>query len=383
MTGQHEHKDLHPNSLVTRDFAEQQTVADLADIFAIASKESGRSTSQMLREVKQASKWPGRMTRYEYVAQRLYELDKKQRKEFLTEWLHWPIHDVCMDAEWSEKTVDKWECTEVLLEAGIPTIPILAMVDTSELSYGKTPKIATEQQLAELLRSTELPLFAKPNRLLGSFGAFRIDALDGDDVIANGGDFRVPLEGMIEELMADVSYVLQHVVENHADIRAFAEGLATVRTVNFSKGGSVRMARAVLKIPVAGNFADNSWREGNLTANVDPATGVIDRVIRGIGPDMVTLTHHPDTETPLVGMALPDWDKACALNEQTAQLFAPINYQSQDIAFTTDGPLVVEVNSGGSFALPQIASGRGFLTAENKEFFESCGVNFRKLQRPS
>jgi hypothetical protein len=288
-----------------------------------------------------------------------------------------------MDAEWSEKAFDKWECTDVLLQAGIPVIPILAMIDTSDTSYGKTPKIATEQQLVELLRSTELPLFAKPNRLLGSFGAFRIDALDGDHVIGNGGDLRVPLEGMIEELMADVPYVLQHVVENHANIRAFAEGLATLRTVNLSKGGSVRMARSVLKIPVAGNFADNAWRKGNVTANVDPATGVIDRVSRGTGPDMVKLTHHPDTETPLVGMVLPDWDEVCALNEQTAQRFAPINYQSQDIAFTDDGPLVVEVNSGGSFALPQTASGRGLLTAENKEFFESCGVNFRKLKYSS
>ena len=32
-----------------------------------------------------------------------------------------------------------------------------------------------------------------------------------------------------------------------------------------------------------------------------------------------------------------------------------------DVAILADGPTVIEVNTGGAFNLPQLASGRGFL----------------------
>lgn len=373
--------ELHPNSLAARDYAQQQTTPDVAEMYEQASAESGKPVSQMLREAAQGSRWPGMMTRLDYILHRLYELDKAERKDFISDWAHWPIHEFTKDDEWSDKTVDKWQCTDILTGAGIPTIPILAVVDRSDASYGETPKIGSVEELRDLLSSADFPLFAKPNNLLGSFGAFRITALADDKVVVNNGD-QVPLDQMIEEFMADVPYVLQHVVTNHASIREFADGLATLRTVNLVKSGEVRMERGVFKIPVGGNIADNAWRDGNLVANVDPVTGVIDRVVRGVGPGMRTFTEHPDTGTQLVGMELPCWSEAVALNERTAQLFSTINYQSLDIALTDDGPIIVEVNSGSSFALPQQASGRGFLTKENKKFFESCGVNFRKLPAP-
>lgn len=374
-------QNLHPNSLAARDHGQQQAGAAVRERFEQAARESGRSPTQMIKEIKQAANWPGKMTQLDYLNSRLYEMDKNQRKEFVSDWLHWPIHEHCKDDEWSEKTVDKWRCTQELVDAGIPTIPILATIDRSDLQYGETPKIANVDELTAFLAAADLPLFAKPNRLLGSFGALRIEALDGSDVVINSGE-RVPVGSLIGELMSDVPYVLQHVVANHPAIREFAEGLATLRTVNLVKDGDVRLDRSVLKVPVAGNIADNAWRAGNLVANVDPTTGVIDRVIRGSGPEMETFTHHPDTNTQLVGMQLPFWDEVLALNTRTAQLFGAINYQSQDIAITEDGPIVVEVNSGSSFELPQVASGRGFLSYENRKFFESCGVNFRKLEMP-
>jgi len=373
-----EHENLNPNSLAARDHEEEQATYDLEDLYERASKASGRPINQMIKEAKQNHKWPGKMNLLDYVLHGLYNLDKKQRKEFLSDWLHWPIHEFCKDEVWSEKTVDKWVCTNELEQAGIPTIPVLAVVDTTGAEYGDTPTIATTEQLDDFFASATFPLFAKPNRLLGSFGAMRIDERDGDDLIVNGE--REPLDSMITELMADVPYVVQHAVANHDDIAEFADALATLRTVNMVENGSVRLERAVLKIPSAGNVADNLWRAGNMVANVDPTTGVIDRVIKGKGPDLVELTEHPDTGTRLLGMQLPMWDQVVELNDRAASLFGAISYQSLDVGFTNDGPVVVEVNSGGSFSLPQQASGVGLLTAENKKFFESQGVNFRKLE---
>lgn len=164
---------LHPNSLAVRDYTQQQSVPDITEMYKQASAKSGKPINQMLKEADWGyDYWPGRMTRLDYVTYRLYELSRRERKEFISEWLHWPIHEFTKDDEWSNKTVDKWQCTNILTQAGIPTIPIVAIIDTSEKTYNNTPKINTGDQLRKLLENTDLPLFAKPNNLLGSFGAF-------------------------------------------------------------------------------------------------------------------------------------------------------------------------------------------------------------------
>ena len=48
-----------------------------------------------------------------------------------------------------------------------------------------------------------------------------------------------------------------------------------------------------------------------------------------------------------------------------------------DVAITPDGPSLIEINSGGAFDLPQLASGRGLLTDEVQAFFAACGVRLR------
>ena len=92
---------------------------------------------------------------------------------------------------------------------------------------------------------------------------------------------------------------------------------------------------------------------------------------------MEEIVKHPETGENLLGQVLPDWQEVIQVNELCAQLFAPIRYQSLDIALSSEGPVVVEVNTGGSFELPQFASGKGFLTNEVRNFFESCGWKFQ------
>jgi hypothetical protein len=99
-------------------------------------------------------------------------------------------------------------------------------------------------------------------------------------------------------------------------------------------------------------------------------------VVRGKGLDLEELNDHPQTGKPLVGLALPHWSKLRKINDACARLFAPMRYLSLDIALTADGPVIVEVNMGGGFDLPQLASGSGLLTDEFVSFFQACGYKF-------
>ena len=130
---------------------------------------------------------------------------------------------------------------------------------------------------------------------------------------------------------------------------------------------------AVLKLPSRDNVADQFWRPGNIACDVDPDTG---KILRARTKDRLgTADHeiHPTTGVPLVGETLPMWDRVIALARTCAPVFAPVRYQSMDIAISGDGPVLIEINTGGGFDLPQLASGRGFLTDEVREFFRECG----------
>lgn len=370
---------LKPTSFAARDWAAQQDQGDLQKMLDDAMAASTRSGSQMVSEVKSAIKSPGKISKVEYVRYRMYELSKKERKEFISDRLAWPIDGVCGDPEWSDKTVDKFVCTQVLTEAGLPTIPITAMVNRTGGSYDGTTTISTADEMHAFLSTATLPLFAKPNELLGSFGAFVIESFDGTTARISGGEEVTPAQ-LLDDVIADEPYVFQQVIANHESIRKYATGLATIRTVNFVSPGSVRMPYAVYKIPGGDNIADNFWRDGNLLADIDVETGVIRRVVSGTGPNQQEHTVHPTTGEPMVGETLPFWDQVLELNKRCSEVFGAIRYQTQDIALTDDGPIIVEVNSGGSFDLPQVATGRGLLTEDNRKFFESCGFNFRKIK---
>lgn len=96
------------------------------------------------------------------------------------------------------------------------------------------------------------------------------------------------------------------------------------------------------------------------------------------GLELSYLADHPEAPG-LMGLELPFWPELCALNEKAAALYAPIRYQSSDIAITADGPVIVELNYGGGFDLPQYASGRGMLTPEVLAFFGSHGIDLDAL----
>jgi hypothetical protein len=65
------------------------------------------------------------------------------------------------------------------------------------------------------------------------------------------------------------------------------------------------------------------------------------------------------------------------LAHRCAPIFQPVRYQSMDIGITQAGPVLIEINTGGGFDLPQLASGEGFLTDEVRDFFRACG--YRKF----
>ena len=110
---------------------------------------------------------------------------------------------------------------------------------------------------------------------------------------------------------------------------------------------------------------------------IDLETGKVTRVVSGYGFDLREIETHPNTEKAIKGMTLPYWPELKAMCLEYSRVFEKIRYLSWDIALCPQGPVVVEVNTGSSFMLSQLATGEGFLTDRFCAFLENCGY-FRK-----
>ena len=344
---------------------------------AHAVRKSGRNPLSIAREYVRLSRGRGRLSVPEYVQYGVYDpsLSDDEKSRFLSEALHWPIAHRCNDITWQAATEDKWLCAQILERAGLPAPPTLAVIDTTDRTFPRTRTIRTGRELRELLVShcrAGVPVFCKPNRAVGSYGAFVVDAAEPNRLHLDGEGW-MEYDACLGELIGAKPYLVQPVQRNHPFLSRYTDRLATVRVYLLRADSGVKLPFVVLKMAAPEHVADNYWRSGNLACDLDPATGSIrsGRTKNALG----TTDHaaHPDTGAQLVGETLPTWDRIVGLAHECSNIFAPVRYQSMDIAILEDGPSVIEVNSGGAFNLVQFAGSRGFLADDVLEFFRGCG----------
>jgi hypothetical protein len=363
-------------SAAERDFQLKQGSArpSNAELILTAARASGRSAFQIGREFRALSRSLGKIELFEYVRYGLYD-DKRftpeEKARFIGNGQHWPITFKCSDKSWFAATEDKFLADTILRANGLPVPETLAVIDQGGRSYGKTPKLRDADALAAFLRDAEFPLFGKVLRGICGFGAFHATGADETHIHLKGRD-PVTYTAFLAELGRDTAYVVQRVLNNHAAIAPHCIATATVRMVNMVRGDSVLTPNAVIKLPCGDNVIDAFWRPGNLACDIDPATGTVRRIVAKEGQGLIEPVDHPAHQA-LVGKTLPHWDRLIDLNREAALLFAPVRYQSFDIALTDSGPVIVEINTGGGFDLPQNAAGKGMLTPEVRDFFRSCG----------
>lgn len=350
----------------------------VSDMLAYAAKKTGRSVVKLGVDFSRLSRSDAKITISEYIRWGLFYEDRyteEQRAQFISNQLHWPIAHACNKQGWSSAAEDKILANTILKSGGVATPETLAVIDTSGRLYPGVQKISTPEALRDLILSLDdKKLFGKIVDGMVSFGAFSIYDADQTHIWCAGQE-PLTYADFMTFFLGGNPYLLQKKLENHQGIAPFCSALATVRMVNLVRDGGIDCPVAVISMPQGDQIADTLWRSGNIACEVDPETGEIKTVVTRDGPEIAFLEDHP-THAGWIGKCLPHWDALREMNERTARLFAPIRYQSTDIAITKDGPVIVEVNYGGGFGLPQNALGRGLLNPQMQNFFSECGVSF-------
>ncbi|HCH01990.1 MAG TPA: alpha-L-glutamate ligase-like protein [Vibrio sp.] len=130
------------------------------------------------------------------------------------------------------------------------------------------------------------------------------------------------------------------------------EGVPDIRVIVF-KGYPVM---AMMRCSTAASDGKANLHQGAVGVGLDIATG---RAVRAVQFDL-PITHHPDTDKPLSGLVVPNWEKLLVLASSAWEMTG-LGYMGTDMVLDKEeGPMVLELNARPGLAI-QIANGAGLL----------------------
>jgi hypothetical protein len=331
----------------------------------LAAKRAGKGFVAQLLEMRRLRRAPGRLRPLEYYTFGLYDdrrFTREAKSAFVGERGQIEIFRRLCETSWIATAHDKLLYYTILTGLGLAVPKVLAVHHAFRCHRDATA-LRTSGDVAGFLRGSSYPLFGKPVAGKYSVGTVLLTGHDpASDAVATSDGRSAPLDAFAAELDAYAAdgYLFQERLIPHPVVRDLVgDRIATVRVVILLDRSGPEILFALWKIPVGVHVADNFWRSGNLLAALDPATGTVTRVVRGIAHHQKEVPNHPDTGRPLLGAVVPDWERARDLCLTTAVAFPGIRLQAWDVALCASGPMLLELNVGGDVNLPQHAFGRG------------------------
>ncbi len=357
----------------------QELPIDVLEGLRVGRQRHGKGLISQIAEIARLSFGKGKLSPEEYFCYRLYE-DRRyspaQKREFAGRGAQNRIFQLCCHLCWWGTAHDKLLFYASMQSLGFP-VPRTVAVYHGSRTYGPVPVLRSREALRDFLRDgMPYPVFSKPIAGMWSVGAAAVTGYqkEADEVVLADGR-HLPVDGYIDDLEAasGSGTLFQEFLHPHAAVGAICgDRLATVRIVVLIEDGRPEIFRTVWKVPAGDNMADNFWRPGNLLAAIDTDSGRIERVVRGVGPAQEELERHPDSAAPIKDVTLPHWPQIKEICLSAAATLPHLRLQAWDVAICEEGPVVLEVNVGGDFNLPQIATGRGLLDERFRRFLDTC-----------
>ena len=268
---------------------------------------------------------------------------------------------------------DKVGLTAMMGALGLATTHMQAAFAPSR-GFGALPTLRSAADVARFLTSqARFPLFGKPVRGSQALGSVLITGVkDGMARLGNGQN--VAVADLADEIARNTTYgyVLQDAVTPHPQIAALtgSQTLSTIRVVTVNHDDRPEVLYTVWKLPSATAMSDNFWQKGSLISLVDPASGTVQKIRYGSGPETQWVDTHPVTGAPLRGLTLPCWQSVLDLATAAHAVVPDNGILGWDIAITPEGALLIECNENTGHALYQLASGRGVLNGDFLPIFD-------------
>ena len=372
----------------------------LARTARFISRTRGKPVAAQVREIVALRRGPGRLKPFDYYAYELYD-DGRYTAEAKREFISWRWDRLCRllnDPAWTAPCDDKLMTYALFRGLGLPFPEVQAFFHPGTRTCGAIPALRTPAAAADFLRrDARYPLFGKPVRDWRGGGASALAGYDRErDMLLTAQGESIAVDDYVAafpvaccngaNLRSDRpdGYLFQSRVVQHPLVDRLSGGrVSTLRLVVFLGHDGPRLHRVTWKLPVGRNITDHAiGTSGNVKCSIDPATGRVERALRGplpgenglpgLGAYGRAIDMHPDSGEILAGVVLPHWNRIVAACLDAASALPGVRYQGWDVAIGPCGPVFIECNHHTGIA--QVAGCRGFYDGAAREVLSGLGL---------
>ena len=238
---------------------------------------------------------------------------------------------------------DKYLFSLVAESLGYRSPRVIAFLDSDDVTWLSPRQALSYQALAH--ECGPVDGFVKPLRGRQAVGAFALK-VEGGRLAVDGYDV-TPSE--VQGRVTDRAILQERIVQHPALSALHEPSINTVRLVTVLRGGVATPLAAALRIGVGGASVDN-WSAGGLVVDVDVEGGRLrgEGLLKPSDHSLLrtpSISRHPDTGVALDGYELPGIGEGVALACRLHQDLSHLTSVGWDLAFTPDGPTVVEGNA--------------------------------------
>ena len=351
--------------------------------------EFGLSRRRQLTDIVRLNRFPNRLYFEEYFEFALFRKTPPQTDQFLGKWMELGLDALLNNFSWIVLSQDKLLFHALMEQVNLPAPRILATYQSEHRALVSAPSFHTRDALAQHLRTgMSYPCFGKMIAAGKGQGALLITGYDcNSDTLQLADGTAIALDRCLNEHVSlrQRGYMFQEVLTPDSSmVRVAGPGISGFRIVVLLTTSGPVIFRALWKILAKGNVTDHFYGEhgltGNLMAWLDATTGRVTDVVQGAGFDARSVEHHPETGCSLLDYQIPRWSEIKELCLMAACEFPTVRFQFWDVALTDKGPVLLELNTGGSFYGAQGGTMRGLYDEEFKQFLNELGHD---LARPS
>ncbi len=146
-------------------------------------------------------------------------------------------------------------------------------------------------------------------------------------------------------------FVVQEGLQQHPAMNAiYPNAINTFRVITECVNSEAKVLYSLIRMGSGGEQVDNA-SSGGMYIKLDPETGLLADF--AYGNNRTTHNSHPDTGYVFKGAAIEVWPQVKRLALESAGKFREMKYLGWDIAFTTNGLSIIEINHHAGVAIVQ------------------------------
>lgn len=244
---------------------------------------------------------------------------------------------------------DKLLTYATLKAYAVPQPKLLFCYDHQQFfDSANTPLSDTELE-QRIASCTADKLFVKPRFGLGGRGIVVFNRNAANQFVTE--EQTVLDHAYLKNSLGKEAYIIQEgLVQHEAMNTLYPHSVNTFRIMTECVNGKARVLYALVRMGNGGQQIDNA-SSGGLYIKIDPQTGVL--ADHAFAFNRLTFDTHPDTGFVFKGAHIATWNEAKHFAIAVAQKFREIKYMGWDIAFTTTGPSVIELNNAPGIGIIQ------------------------------